>query len=233
MNLHFITSISKEYWESTAKYCIGTWDLPGKLTVYIDQLMPGDLDWLTEISHHKELLHVPPLNSFSEGFDRNKVLKFWGKSCAQIHAVRNRGVDERVIWIDADMEQLKPVDESLFSFDFSEPLAIMNSSYHEDCWETGLVIFNHKAEKIGVTLNRYEEAWNDKDTLQSLWKPYDAPVLGYVAEQRGYKNLCDEPCVNLDSINHTRYSGYFKHWINKTNKKLLLQKINENNNNIS
>ena len=86
MNLHFITSISKEYWESTARYCIGTWDLPGKVTIYIDQ-KDGDLDWLSEIKYHKEMLYVPPLTSLSEGFDRNKVLKFWGKSCAQLHAV--------------------------------------------------------------------------------------------------------------------------------------------------
>jgi hypothetical protein len=49
MNLHFITSISKEYWENTAKYCIGTWNLPGKLTVYIDQLDA----WAISIGYQK------------------------------------------------------------------------------------------------------------------------------------------------------------------------------------
>ena len=60
MNLHFITSISKEYWESTAKKCINTWKLPGKLTVFIDQPF-GDLTWLDEVPGPKYLLYVPPL----------------------------------------------------------------------------------------------------------------------------------------------------------------------------
>lgn len=220
MKLHFITSISKNYWNETGKYCINTWQgLPGDLTIYVDQ-KDGDLDWLREIPFHKELLHVPPLTS--QTGDRAKVRKFWGKSVAQITALRNRGKDERIIWIDADVEKINSsVPEHLFNFEFDEPLAMMNSGDHEDCWESGIVIFNQKAEKIDLTVRKYERAWLDEDTLLSLWRPYDAQVLGHVALERGFLNLCQSPCSNADALKNSPLAPYFKHWINKDNKKIL------------
>jgi hypothetical protein len=154
MKLHFITSISKNYWNETGKYCINTWrDLPGDVTVYIDQ-KDGDLDWLKEVPFHKELLYVPPLES--RAGDRAKVRKFWGKSMAQITALRNRGKDERVVWIDADVEMIQTPIAQSFSFAFSEPIAMLNSGDEEDCWESGIVIFNQTAEKFDITVRRYE-----------------------------------------------------------------------------
>lgn len=223
MKLHFITSISKNYWNDTGKYCINTWkDLPGEVTVYVDQ-KDGDLDWLKEVPFHKELLYVPPLESKSA--DRAKVRKFWGKSMAQITALRNRGKDERIIWIDADVEKISPnVPEHLFSFEFNEPIAMMNSGDQEDCWESGIVIFNQKAEKIDLTVRKYEKAWLDEDTLMSLWRPYDAQVLGHVATERGFLNLCQTTCSNADALKNSPFAPYFKHWINKDNKKILAEK---------
>jgi hypothetical protein len=75
MKLHFITSISKSYWNDTARYCIPTWKLPGKVTIYVDQ-NAGDLDWLSEVPFHKELLTVPDLqNKELENFGVNHGLK--------------------------------------------------------------------------------------------------------------------------------------------------------------
>ena len=125
MNLHFITSISKEYWYSTAKHCISTWNLPGKITVFIDQQY-GDLDWISEIPFHKQLLSVPHLK-VDEFTNTAKVRKFWGKTCSQIVAVRNREENERVIWVDSDVEQLQEIPASLFNFSFSEPVGVMHS----------------------------------------------------------------------------------------------------------
>ena len=223
MNLHFITSISKNYWNETAKYCINTWGgLPGEVTVYIDQ-KDGDLDWIKEVPFHKELLYVPTLESKSA--ERAKVRKFWGKSTAQITALRNRGKDERIIWLDADVEKISSdVPEHIFSFGFTEPIAMMNSGDQEDCWESGIVIFNQKAEKIDLTVRKYEKAWLDEDTLMSLWRPYDAQVLGHVALERGFLNLCQNSCSNADALKNSPFAPYFKHWINKDNKKILAEK---------
>jgi len=226
MRLHFITSISKDYWYSTAQYCIGTWKLPGKITIYIDQ-KEGDVDWFNELPFHKLLLNVPHLEIESSDTERAKVMKFWGKSCAQLHAVLNREEDERVIWLDADIEQLDEASIDFFNFTFDNEIAMMNSEDGEDCWESGLVVFNEAAEKLKVAMNRYKDAWNDSNILSSLWKPYDAQVLGYVANQRGYFNLCDNPCKNIDALKNSRYSTIFKHWINKSNKKSLAEKYSE------
>lgn len=231
MNLHFITSITKEYWESTGKYCIPTWNLPGKVTIYIEQYR-GDPRWTAELPHSVEMLYVPPLKIDDDFIDRRKVLKFWGKASAQITALRNRDSQERIIWIDADVEQISSVEEKDFSFHFEESVAIMNSCDGDDCWETGIVIFNQKNEKLGVTINRYEQAWKDTEILNSLWKPYDAQVLGYVALQRGFYNLCENPCKNIEALANTRFKKQFKHWINKENK-AQLKKINESKNNSS
>jgi hypothetical protein len=220
MNLHFITSVSKNYWYDTAQHCISTWNLPGKLTIYVDQ-KDGDLDWLVDITHHKELLSVPLLEVKSE--DRAKVRKFWGKSWAQITALRNRGLDERVIWLDADMEQIGEAAHEYFTFTFAEPIAMMNSEDHEDCWESGLVIFNQQNGKLNQTVRKYENAWNDEDTLMSLWRPYDAQVLGYIALERGYYNLCRNKCNNIDALKNTQFNEIFKHHINKENKRLLAE----------
>lgn len=222
MKLHFITSISKNYWNDTAKYCINTWkNLPGDVTVYVDQ-KEGDLDWLKEIPFHKELLYVPKLEAAEA--DRAKVRKFWGKSMAQITALRNRGKDERIIWIDADVEMTNPnIPSNLFTLNFPEPIAMLNSGDQEDCWESGIVIFNQQAEKFDVTVRRYEKAWLDEDTLMGLWRPYDAQVLGHVALDRGYLNLCNQQCSNADALKYSHYGAYFKHWINKDNKKLLAE----------
>jgi hypothetical protein len=220
MNLHFITSISKNYWYETAQHCISTWDLPGKLTVYIDQ-KGGELNWLADVAYHKELLTVPELSVKSE--DRAKVRKFWGKSWAQITALRNRGLDERVIWLDADVEQTNKALPDYFNFSFVEPVAMMNSEDFEDCWESGLVIFNQQNEKLNQTIRKYENAWRDEDTLMSLWRPYDAQVLGHVVLERGYYNLCKNKCKNVDALKNTEYNEIFKHHINKDNKRLLLE----------
>jgi hypothetical protein len=222
MNLHFITSISKEYWYTTAKHCISTWDLPGTVTIFIDQQY-GDLDWISEIPYHKHLLLVPPIK-IDEFTGTAKVRKFWGKTCSQIVAVRNRDENERVIWIDADVEQLQPLSADLFNFTFNEPVAAMYSGNSEDCWETGLVIFNQENGKLNQFMKKYEHHWNDEEILTSLWKPYDALVLGYTAQDRGFYNLCDSTCPNIEALDHTRYASYLKHWINKDNKQLLLSK---------
>lgn len=225
MNLHFITSVSKNYWNEIGKYCIGSWkNLPGKVTVYIDQ-KDGDLDWIKEIPFHKELLFVPHLDV--DVADRAKVRKFWGKSVAQITAIRNRGKDERVVWLDADIEQIKEeVSVSAFDFEFEDPVAMMYSGDQEDCWESGIVIFNQRAEKFDLFVRKYEKVWLDEDALLSLWRPYDAQVLGYVAKDRGYKNLCTEKCPNGEALQYTHLNVYFKHWINKDNKKKLAEKYN-------
>jgi len=220
MKLKFITSISKNYWNSTGKYCINSWNLPGDVTIYIDQ-KEGDLDWVKEVPHHKELLHVPAL-TINNVADRTKVRKFWGKACAQIDAVRNRSIDERIIWLDADMEQIKSIDASFFSFDFKQFVAMMNSQDQEDCWESGLVMFNQQHDKLNLYMTRYEKFWNDEDQLLSLWRPYDAQVLGHLADENGYLNLCKNKCKNIDALKNTNFNEYFLHWINKDNKKLLL-----------
>ena len=223
MELHFITSISKDYWYNTAKRCINTWKLPGKVTVYIDQ-QHGDLDWVAEIPFNKRLLSVPKLK-VDEFVDTAKVRKFWGKSCAQIVAVRNRESNERVIWLDSDIEQTATdINVELFDFAFDDPVAVMNSQDGNDCWESGVVIFNESNGKLGQFMKKYERAWNDEDTLGSLWKPYDAQVLGHVAEERGYYNLCTTSCLNRDALEFTKYAKKLKHWINKENKTLLAQK---------
>lgn len=227
MNLHFITSISQDYWNNTAKYCIPTWKLPGTITVYIDQ-KEGDVDWFNEIPFNKRLLHVPNLQLEDEKIDKSKVNKFWGKSSAQLHAVYTNQEYDRIIWIDADVEQIEDVTEDLFNFEFEEAFALLNTDHSPDSWETGIVMFNCHYEKIKIAMNRYYDVWQDKNILNSLWKPYDAEVLGFVAKDRGYFNLCDSPCVNSKAFEHSRFNPYFKHWINKTNKQILSDRHNEN-----
>ncbi len=218
MKLRFVTSISKNYWNETAKYCIPTWNLPGEVTVYIDQ-SAGDIDWITDVPFHKELVSVSPLPH--RHAERTKIRKFWGKSFCQIDAVRNRSIDERIIWIDADVEQIAECKAADFTFDFTEPFAIMNSADQEDCWETGLVIFNQQFRKLNMAIRRYENVWKDEEELFGLFRPYDAFVLGLVAEEKGYLNLCKTTCDNEFALDNSRYGKIFKHWINKDNKKLL------------
>lgn len=216
MNLHFITSVSPTYWETIGKRCIDSWQLPGQVTVYVDQ-QQGDLAWLHQVPHNKTLLAVPALSI--EPFASNaKVRKFWGKASAQLHAVKHRQPDERVIWLDADVEQLQPVDAELFDFEFEDAVAALNSGHINDSWETGLVIFNQQCGKLDQFMRHYERSWNSEDVLPKLWKPYDAHVLGHTAIERGYFNLCTEPCANKTAIEHSRYSAYFKHWISKAYK---------------
>jgi hypothetical protein len=229
MNLHFITSISKEYWYDTARFCIPTWDLPGKITIYVEQ-REGNIEWLKELPFEYELLYAPDL-VLDDLLDKTKISKFWGKSCAQIKAVRNREENERVIWIDADVEQIAPVDKNLFDFTFSEPLGMLNSGHPEDTWETGIVIFNQQYSKLSHVVKKYEQAWHDEEILYSLWKPYDACVLGYIAENREFYNLCTAKCKNVDALENSIFSPYFKHWINKTNKMLLKEKNESKNSN--
>jgi hypothetical protein len=231
MNLKFITSISKEYWEETAKHCIPTWNLPGEVIVYIEQ-REGEIGWVQEVPFKKLLLDVPKLK---EDYGRNKVYKFWGKANAQMHAVydfvdrRNNALEnnatnipcERIIWLDADIEQIGLATTEMFDFNFNEPLGMMNSGDSHDCWETGIVIFNQEYFKLRVVMNKYKEVWKDPDIMNSLWKPYDAQVLGYVANDKGYYNLCKRTCKNINAVENSIYSSTFKHWINKENKEQL------------
>lgn len=229
MKLKFVTSISKEYWYSVGKHCVSTWNLPGEVLIYIDQ-EEGDVEWFNDVPHNKLLLHVPKLE-LDEDFDVNtKVRKFWGKSCAQIHAIKNRDAkaDERIIWLDADIEQLEPVGERLFSFPFTNPVAMMKSSNTNlDCFESGLVIFNESYVKLTLWANKYHDYWNNQNAINMCYKPYDAIVLGNFAqgEKSGLLNLCNSVCENVDALRHTQFHPYFKHWINKTNKEKLVDQI--------
>ena len=239
MKLQFVTSVSPSYWNGVAKHCIGTWNLPGELIVYIDQ-PEGDIGWFEEIEHKKRLVHVPLLKFESSLKDeddneaadtKTKVRKFWGKSCAQIHAVRNRPEDTRIIWLDADMEQLVPyIPENLFDFQFHHAVSLMKSSdWVDDRWETGLVMFNQEHPKLNLFINQYEKLWKNKEEMSQLWRPYDAQVLGRLAEKRGYHNLVTKPCENVDALLNTRFRHYFKHWINKENKRKLKEKFDNEN----
>jgi hypothetical protein len=231
MSLHFITSITKEYWDQTAKYCIPTWKLPGKVTVYVEQT-EGDLKWINEIPFDVALITVPRLK-WEAGNNRRKVVKFWGKSHTQIRAVQTRGINERVVWLDADIEQtyydVLPPDK--FNSEFKDAVALLNSGDHEDCWESGIVIFNQECDKLGKFIKRYNDVWNNEEIMESLWRPYDAQVIGHVAEKSFY-NLCESPCSNADAVKNSWFGNYFKHWINKDNKDQL-RKLNDNSNNIS
>lgn len=220
MNLHFVTSLSEPYWQKTAKKCLATWNLPGKVTVYIDQ-QEGEVEWFKELPFHKRLLKVPDLPKQIDFLDRNKIRKFWGKSCAQIHAVLTAEDNERIVWLDSDITQHQKIDKDLFDWKFDEEFAIMNSGDSVDCWESGIVIFNNDCEKIKVTMNRYRDAWNNEEFMKTLWKPYDAQVLGSIGVQRSFKNLCLQNCKNVEALNHTIYKDYFTHWINKENKSKL------------
>lgn len=223
MKLKFVTSISQGYWNSIGKHCINTWNLPGEIVIYIDQ-QEGDVEWFNEIPHNKTLLKVPPLE-ITDDFDvKTKIRKFWGKSCAQIHAIKNREPDERIIWLDSDIEQLDKVDESLFNFSFSNPVALMRSNTQTwDCYETGLVIFNQEYEKLTLWADKYERFWNSKEDIEKLHRPYDALVLGNFAltQKTKFYNLCRKECDNVDALTNTIFNPYFKHWINKSNKEKL------------
>jgi hypothetical protein len=232
MNLHFITSINREYWDLTAKYCVPTWKLPGKVTVFVEQT-EGDLKWINEIPFDVELITVPPLK-WEAGNTRRKVLKFWGKSYTQIRAVQTRSINERVIWLDADMQQTyyDVLSSDKFNVEFDDAVGLLNSGDHEDCWESGIVIFNQECDKLGMFVKRYNDAWNNEELMESLWRPYDAQVIGHVAKKSFY-NLCDTPCSNADAVKNSWFGNYFKHWINKNNKTQLRKLNNDNSNSVS
>jgi hypothetical protein len=219
MNLHFITSVSREYWDLTAKYCIPTWNLPGRVTVYVEQT-EGDIKWVKDIPFNTEILTVPTL-PLDPKFVTKKFLKFWGKAWAQIYSIRHRGNNERIVWLDADIEQIKPATERMFAFKLKTAVAMMNSGDAQDCWESGIVVFNEDQNKLGKFAHIYHKRWEDQDFLETLWRPYDAQVLGNVAESSGYTNLCKEPCPNALAVKATIYADTFHHWINKENKELL------------
>lgn len=226
MELKFITSLTKGYWNSVGKACMSTWQLPGEVYVYIDQ-KSGSLDWIDEIPYKKILLHVPPLE-VAEYIDvKTKVRKFWGKSNAQFDAVRNREDDTRVVWLDADMEQKTKIPKDAFTFSFPQAVAMMRSSTKiADRFETGLVIFNQEHEKLNLFIKQYEAFWKNDEELLTLLRPYDAMVLGTLAEKRGFHNLCRSECDNINALKNTKFADYFRHWINKENK-AKLKEINE------
>lgn len=219
MNLHFITSVSREYWELVGQHCIPTWDLPGKVTVYVEQTQ-GDIKWVKDIPFNTEILTVPDL-PLDPKFTTKKFLKFWGKAWAQIYSIKHRGNNERIVWLDADIEQIGEITERMFSFKLKTPVAMMNSGDGQDCWESGIVVFNEDQTKLGKFVRTYHKRWEDQDFLETLWRPYDAQVLGNVAESMGYTNLCNEPCPNVLAVKNTIYAARLHHWINKENKELL------------
>lgn len=226
MNFQFITSISEGYWNSVGKHCISTWNLPGEVIVYIDQ-KEGDLTWLDEVPYKKRLLHVPRLEIADVVDVNTKMRKFWGKSCAQLDAVKNREENTRVIWLDADIEQIQKgkVSEKLFNFTFDQAIATMRSNTHNaDRYESGLVIFNQMHLKLDLFMRQYAAFWNDEEEMTQLFRPYDAMVLGELGERRGFYNLCQNTCENKDAMAHTKFRKIFKHWINKENKAKLKEK---------
>lgn len=220
MKLHFITSLSQEYWFDVAQYCVPTWDLPGKVTVYFEQ-DSGSIEWTKKVPYEM-VLQTPPVLSSGLVNDRRKVVKFWGKSFAQITAIKNRQDNERIIWIDSDIEQLAEFDQKYFTFDFDQAVAVMNSSDGNDCWESGIVLFNQQNDKLGKVVKDYENLWLDPGLENQVWKPYDAQVLGKVVEDN-YLNLCNHSGSNKDALANSLYGPWFKHWINKENKELLRQ----------
>lgn len=232
----WVTSLSKNYWDKTAKYTMPTWDrLPGNLVVVWDDKSPP-CDIGQNFHFWKD---VSPSNDpwITENMGSAKSDRFWKKSRTQVWAARK--FPGLVIWIDADITVNRPlsanVAKKMFDpgqFVWSTIDAGNNRPNDQDYIDTGLVAFNTDSNNFEEFLREYSLMWyNGK--IFDLPQPYDHYAVTELAKTWPVHSLCDHWSSWSDDYNgpanhvalkYSKLSKYFTHHLGLKNKERLNKK---------
>lgn len=227
-----LTSFSKSGYDLYGKKFLETFveNWPCRLIVYYEDLP----DFKHEKIEYRNLFDIQPLKSFlsllqgkpmcmgnlQEGYNYNfDIWKFCRKSFAQFDALQN--YDGRVIWLDADIETLRPVPEEWVNLLFEDAGLVFlgRKGFHT---ETGFVGFDTQAEGFKDFLRKYIDCYR-RGIIFSLARWHDCEAFDWAREFNFVKanNLSPHWKKNVDSLDvfgSSVLSEYMIHF--KGNRKL-------------
>lgn len=140
-----------------------------------------------------------------------KALRWSYKSFVIWYALKNINSDY-IVWMDADVETLRPVDETVISKIAKKKLIVANPELIKNDMhiESGFVIFNTKHSLISRVIEHYHQGYHDQQVL-NLPKPWDGFWLAkLMKEDKEISNSSD-----LSKVPYRKIFTYFKHHVGK------------------
>jgi hypothetical protein len=244
----FVTSLNKEYWNSTSKTNLLSWDK--NLTDIADIVIYSEdaisLDLFSNRVTYKNLYELcPELVDFKNKYADNphyngrigtkhessskafkwKAIKFAHKTFA-IFAEAKQQVDSTVVWLDADVLMHKPVTLEYLQNLFPEEKSISYLGRPEAYDECGLMSYNLKHKFTREFLEKFENEY--LNGLEHLRETHDSWVfyqlrLGY-KDQTPFHNLNPNPVDNKSPFNNSGIKDVMVH-TKGTNKERLQHKF--------
>jgi len=240
----FVTSLNKEYWNSTSKTNLLSWDknLTDLADIVIYSEDPIDISGFSNRVFVKPLYELCPelvefktkhaddphyngqvgrkLEGSSKAF-KWKAIKFAHKTFA-IFAEAKQQVDNTVVWLDADVLMHKPVTTEYLNELFPKDKAISYLGRPEAYDECGLMSYNLKHEFTREFLNKFEQEY--LNGLEHLRETHDSWVfyqlrLSY-EDQELFNNLNPNPIDNKSPFNNSGINEYMVHTKGKNKERL-------------
>lgn len=240
----FVTSLNQEYWTSTSKTNLLSWDrnLTDIADIVIYSEDPIDISGFSNRVTVKPLYKLCPellefkekhkddphyngqigrkLEGSSKAFKWNAI-KFAHKTFA-IFAEAKQQVDNTVVWLDADVLMHKPVTTKYLQELFPSNKAISYLGRPEAYDECGLMAYNLRQDLAREFLNKFEQEYlNGLDHLREThdsWVFYQLR-LGY-EDQELFNNLNPTPKDNKSPFNNSGINEYMVHTKGKNKERL-------------
>lgn len=229
MKVEIVSTFSPEYYERVGKFfidsCIKFLSPKIKLSLYVDDLSIPSLKNFNILDLENvspELVEFKKRNKLrpKEGSAwRYGAIGFSHKVYATCHASKFSDADI-LVWLDADTEFLKPIDEQYFLKFISndDDLGYLG---RKTATETGFLIFNLQNKNTKNFLDLYQ--WHyDSDELFKFKEWHDGYVFDRVREK--LENANNLKSKNISPVGVTKnhfnflHAGYIKHHKGPSNK---------------
>lgn len=240
----FVTSLNQEYWKSTSKTNLLSWDKylsdSCEIVIYTEDNI--NLDAFSNRVTTKDLYKsCPQLLEFKEKYKDNphyngqigrklegsskafkwNAIKFAHKTFA-IFAEAKQQVSNTIVWLDADVLMHQPVTDARLSSLFPQTKAISYLGRPDTYDECGLMSFNLNLPFSKIFLEKYENEY--KNGLEHLRETHDSWIffqlrLGY-EDQSMFHNLNPTPKDNKSPFNNSGINEFMVHTKGKNKERL-------------
>jgi len=184
-NIIWVTSINQKIYKQYAHEYLPTWkNLPGKKLCFLDEPIEN---FLSDFETHPTDVCLKNTKQPEKYFEvygtKRKPIKWYLKSRVTSYMLENVTADY-LIWLDADVEVLQPMDIEKFL----PRTELLSTIYKPEGLDSGFVCFNTKHADYKQFVREYSDAWYNDMILESK-HPGDAHILEILNKKYQYRNL--------------------------------------------
>lgn len=209
----WVTSFSKLYYDSVAKYNLDGWSLlEGKKIALVDDMPDLRIKGIEVINANSAY----PANDEYWSI-KGKKHKFWRKGKCFIWALKNLS-SRYVIWLDSDVKIFSAPDLSRFMPTEDQVGTLICGNLKQA--ESGFVIIDRHHPLFESWLKVYEEGWYN-GIIDTLHRPWDNDMLWYAVKNLPHRNLSKSVKSSPQGFEDTDLLDYMFHFSGKSRKALV------------